>query len=386
MMYWVKPCFLHMERLVQKQTEIQDLLASDNISNAINRLLDFIRDFANQHEFLTEGILISSNYKKYVREERQNLIDNNSAQRQRSQIISHILGVLKDVAGYVDSIINPKTEAVQELISDTKKSSGTIQYGKEQKTVNVKSIDEEYRYLKGLNNSVQQQKEQETVLSITDFIVRYSRSDFKLGKITLDLQKNEILGVVGENGNGKTTLFDAISGEHKHTSGSISFPYFLGYNGKLDWLKIKSEIAYVKQELPKWHGKLIDNLSYEAAKHNILGKDNTREVQYIVHRLGLTEYIDKKWNQISGGFKLRFAIAKAMIKKPKLIILDEPLANLDINTQTLLLRDLRDLSNCLRYPVSIILSSQHINEVEFISDKVLFLKGVVHNSMAKNQN
>jgi len=70
---------------------------------------------------------------------------------------------------------------------------------------------------------------------------------------------------------------------------------------------------------------------------------------------------------------MRFELAKALIGRPKLLILDEPLAPLDINTQQVFLQDLRDIANSSLAPLPIILSSQHIYEVEAIADWILFL-------------
>ncbi|MCI5158670.1 MAG: ABC transporter ATP-binding protein, partial [Candidatus Electrothrix sp. AUS1_2] len=70
----------------------------------------------------------------------------------------------------------------------------------------------------------------------------------------------------------------------------------------------------------------------------------------------------------------RFALARALVWKPKLLIIDEPLANLDIITQDVFLKDLRNLADSLSYPMSVLISSQHLHEVEVLADRILFLK------------
>jgi ABC-2 type transport system ATP-binding protein len=72
--------------------------------------------------------------------------------------------------------------------------------------------------------------------------------------------------------------------------------------------------------------------------------------------------------------KVRFALARALVWKPKLLVLDEPLANLDFIAQQVFLKDLRNLANSLRYPVSVLISSQHLHEIEEVSDDILYLK------------
>ena len=90
---------------------------------------------------------------------------------------------------------------------------------------------------------------------------------------------------------------------------------------------------------------LRSNLHYEAAIHGVGRADNEREVDFIVERLGFRGELDKEWHELSGGFRLRFALARALVWKPKLLILDEPLANLDFITQQIVLNDLRHLTD-----------------------------------------
>lgn len=205
----------------------------------------------------------------------------------------------------------------------------------------------------------------------------YRKSDFHLRGVDLQLRLGEITGVVGENGNGKTTLFRLVAGDLLHDEGSMAFPS-MGQDSTarkgIDWIAVKERLAYVPQALPKWYGDLGDNLLYEAAIHGIQGADNLREVHFIVQRLGLSEHMERRWGELSGGFKLRFALARALVWKPALLVIDEPLANLDFKAQQVVLKDLRNLADGLRYPMSMLISSQHLHEVEAIADNILFLE------------
>lgn len=198
--------------------------------------------------------------------------------------------------------------------------------------------------------------------------------EFHLRNITLQLRLGEITGVVGENGNGKTTLFRMVVGELKHMEGTLAYPYLGAPNERdISWPEVKRQIAYVPQTLNKWYGTLEENLRYAASIKGITGKDNDREFSYIVERLGLGDQLSLSWNELSGGFQLRFELARALIWKPKLLALDEPLANLDFRSQLTMLRDIRDLSRSIRDPMAVLLSSQHLHELEAIADNILFL-------------
>ncbi|MBK7873546.1 MAG: ABC transporter ATP-binding protein [Saprospiraceae bacterium] len=200
----------------------------------------------------------------------------------------------------------------------------------------------------------------------------YRSTSFTMELEHLELRLGKITGLVGENATGKTTLFRILAGDLARDAGGLYYPLF--QRGKrLNWILLKQKIAYVPQELSKWHGSLLDNLKYEAAMHGIKGETNRKAVNYIVQRLGLSPYLDNSWQQLSGGYKLRFVLAKALVRKPQLLILDEPLANLDIKTQITVLTDLQNLAKSLRDPMAIIVSSQHLHEIEAVADQMLFM-------------
>ena len=199
---------------------------------------------------------------------------------------------------------------------------------------------------------------------------QYKKGGFELSPLTLQINLGEINGVVGENGNGKSTLIKLIAGEEQATSGTLNYPLF----DDSDWRKIKSGIAYIPQRLYKWDGDVRDYLQFTASAKGIYGKENTIAVDSIIERLGLKEYEDYDWNELSGGYQMRFELARMLVWKPKLLLLDEPLAHLDINAQAIFLKDLADLSKDAVSPFGVIITSQHLYEVESISKNVIFLK------------
>jgi len=200
----------------------------------------------------------------------------------------------------------------------------------------------------------------------------HGRNPFKLHPISFALKLGEITGVVGENGNGKTTLLRMVAGQLSIDSGEIIYPA-LGAASN-DYYKAKNRFAFIPQRIPKWHGTLMENLKFFATIHDIKGENNLNQIEYILFRLGLDKFRDLTWNQISSGYRMRFELAKMLLWRPNLLILDEPLANLDINAQQLFLQDLRFFTQSKSYPMSIILSSQALHEIERIADNIIFIR------------
>lgn len=192
---------------------------------------------------------------------------------------------------------------------------------------------------------------------------------FALGPLDIELRTGEITGVVGENGNGKTTLLRQVAGLLDHDEGVINYPEMTG-----GAYARRSRIAWIPQRSQRWHGTLLQNLRFMASVHGINGAANEDRVLYTLHRLGLTRFKDLTWSQLSSGYKLRFELARMVVWRPRILVLDEPIANLDLQAQQLFLQDLRHLASSRREPLSVILSSQQLHEIEAIADRIIFLK------------
>jgi ABC-2 type transport system ATP-binding protein len=198
----------------------------------------------------------------------------------------------------------------------------------------------------------------------------YRGGNFSLKPLSLALQTGNVLGVVGENGNGKTTLLRCLAGQLALDGGSVEYHLLQ----KPDYYTIKNHIAFIPQRIPKWYGLLKDNLHFSAAIAGTHGATNELMVDFMLERLNLTRYANLTWNEISSGYRTRFEIARILLQKPRLLILDEPLANLDINAQQTILTDLIYMARGAHNSMGIVLSSQQLHEVEKVADTVVFIK------------
>ncbi len=198
----------------------------------------------------------------------------------------------------------------------------------------------------------------------------YTGGNFSLKPISVDIKTGNVLGVVGENGNGKTTLLRCLAGQLALDGGSVEYHLL----NKPDNYAVKNHIAFIPQRIPRWYGLLKDNLHFSAAIAGVHGIKNDLMVDFMLERLNLGRYAHLTWNQISSGYRTRFEIARILLQKPRLLILDEPLANLDINAQQTILTDLIFMAKAAHNPMGIILSSQQLHEVEKVADTVIFIK------------
>ena len=333
--------------ILNRVEEIKDHIASSELEKALKRLIDLVRDYNPQKQ--DEVILLSMRFYGLEKEILAGAISSEESKRVKNNIGFQMLAFIDSISKEISETEKLANHTIMPLVPLTKKKA----IKKRVKKRNPKGIK---------------------ILSAKKILKEYKSTKFCLRVKQLNFYHGQIVALLGENATGKTTLLRILSGNLSIRKGKLSYPLFQTKGNRLNWAKIKRQIAFVPQELPKWHGSLKENLRYEAAVHGIRGKSVEKEVNYIIHRLGLALHIDKSWKQLSGGFKLRFALAKALVWNPQLLVIDEPLAFLDIKAQWIVLNDLRELAKSSRNPITIILSSQHVHEMEMVADQLLFMK------------
>jgi len=195
-----------------------------------------------------------------------------------------------------------------------------------------------------------------------------------LNQLSFDVEKGEFLAVMGPSGSGKTTLSNIISTIDQPTSGEIVF------NGTNPHLFNKTELAYFRRRELGFIFQDFNLLPMLTAEENIvlpLTLDNKpvelmeKGLKRLSEKLGLTNILDKRPNELSGGQAQRVAIARALIHEPAIILADEPTGNLDShNTREVL--ELLNKINKERNATIIMVTHDPI--AASYCDRVLFIK------------
>lgn len=209
------------------------------------------------------------------------------------------------------------------------------------------------------------------VLNAKDISKTYGFSKFALGPVSVQINKGQVYGLVGENGNGKTTLLRILAKEISYNQGTLEFNFASKAKNDFD---LRTKLIYIPQRTERWYGSLKDNLKFVLANYDTKPDEIETRVLLMIARLGLWKYKHLQWNELSSGYKMRFELARTLLRKPEILLLDEPLANLDVLAQQVILEDLKAIANSVNNPIALILSSQQLYEVEKMSDKVIFLK------------
>ncbi|MCG7652818.1 ATP-binding cassette domain-containing protein [Alteromonas sp. Cnat2-8] len=184
--------------------------------------------------------------------------------------------------------------------------------------------------------------------------------------------------LLGPNGAGKSTLFALITGLQKLTQGSITFD---GATLSQSRTSIMAKMGVVfQQSTLDIDLSVKQNLSYFASLHGISTTSSLSHIQGLLDELDLTSKLNTKVRNLNGGHRRRVELARCLIHKPSLLLLDEPTVGLDIESRHLILRVVQALAHSQN--VSVLWATHLFEEVKHNNNLIVLSKGRV---LAHNQ-
>lgn len=204
----------------------------------------------------------------------------------------------------------------------------------------------------------------EPAVQISGLIKNYPKVKALRG-LDLEIPKGEFFGLLGPNGAGKSTLINSIVGLVKPTFGEVKV---FGHSVRKDPVPAKMAIGFSPQEVNvERFFNLRKTLEFQGGYYGLNSKDAAKRTQEVLDQFGLSDKASDQFFRLSGGMQKRLLIARAMMSFPKLLILDEPTAGVDVAQRHDLWAYLQDLN---RDGTTIILSTHYIDEAEALCERV----------------
>ena len=205
----------------------------------------------------------------------------------------------------------------------------------------------------------------------------------QLNYFTLDVEysmENELLVIEGSSGAGKTTILNCLAGIMKPDDGNITVDgrVLFSHTDKVNIAAEKRNIGYLFQSYALFHNMTVrQNVLYGLKNKKEYRKKASRKemleyADYMMETLGISHLANKNSSAISGGEKQRTALARAMVTKPSLLLLDEPFSALDENTKSRIYEEFNEFKETLKIP-TILITHNH-RETELFADKNITLK------------
>ncbi|MDN5865535.1 MAG: ABC transporter ATP-binding protein [Gammaproteobacteria bacterium] len=187
--------------------------------------------------------------------------------------------------------------------------------------------------------------------------------------VSIEVARGEFFALLGPNGAGKTTLIGIVASLVNKSAGSI---HVFGKNADEDPAGVRSQIGLVPQEVNfnLWE-RVIDIIVNQAGYYGIPRREALERSERYLHQLDLWKYRNTNARALSGGFKRRLMVARALVHNPPLLILDEPTAGVDIELRRSMWVFLQQLN---AEGVTIILTTHYLEEAESLCRKIAIIQ------------
>lgn len=200
-------------------------------------------------------------------------------------------------------------------------------------------------------------------LQKTYFLKQTGKTVHAVNDVSFKIQPGEIFGLLGPNGAGKTSIISMITTLEKPTAGTVRI---FGVDVIKDPQFTKKQIGVVHQEIINTGFFNVEEiLNFQSGYYGI--RKNQERINYLLEKLGLQDHRSKNVKQLSGGMKRRLMIAKALVHSPKILLLDEPTAGVDVGLRDSLWSFVTLLKN---EGIAILLTTHYLEEAEKLCARV----------------
>jgi ABC-2 type transport system ATP-binding protein len=208
----------------------------------------------------------------------------------------------------------------------------------------------------------------EKALLIEDLVKRYPTGVEALKGVSLEMEAGEFFGLLGPNGAGKSTLIHCTTGLAQPTSGSIQV---FGHDAITAYGEARQAVGLAPQELNlDWFLTVEETLDYHAGYFGMPKQERRDRAKELLETFSLTAKRDERTRTLSGGMKRRLVLARALMHRPPLLILDEPTAGVDIELRLELWHYVQRIN---QEGTSILLTTHYLEEAEQLCDRVAFI-------------
>ena len=206
-------------------------------------------------------------------------------------------------------------------------------------------------------------------ISIENLVHRYKDAEqVAVNDISLEIKEGEIFGLLGPNGAGKTTTISILSGLLKPMQGKVTIH---GFDVTLQIDESKKLIGVVPQEIALYPTLTAnENLEFFGSMYGIQKAALKDKIKNYLNLFGLENTGKKRVEQFSGGMKRRLNLIASLLHDPKILILDEPTASVDVQSRNLIIEFLRDLN---KKGTTILYTSHYLEEAENLCTEIAII-------------
>jgi ABC-2 type transport system ATP-binding protein len=205
-------------------------------------------------------------------------------------------------------------------------------------------------------------------LHIEDLTKRYPTGVEALRSVSLEVETGVFFGLLGPNGAGKSTLIHCTTGLAQPTSGSIRV---FGHDAINDYGPARQAVGLAPQELNlDWFLTVEETLDYHAGYFGMPKHERRERAAELLETFSLQEKRNERTRTLSGGMKRRLILARALMHRPRLLILDEPTAGVDIELRLELWHYVRRIN---QEGTTILLTTHYLEEAEQLCDEIAFI-------------